>query len=72
MWWFFCIVSNAGPKHQTSAYFNYWRVLGSTLLHKLADAHHVFQAKKEEILNNGLDPSAKPYKKQEDPPLNRF
>lgn len=40
--------------------------------HKLADAHHVFQAKKEEILNNGLDPSAKPYKKQEDPPLNRF
>ena len=37
--------------------------------HKLADASDVFEAKKEEIINNGLD--NKP-KKDKDVPLNRF
>ena len=38
--------------------------------HKLADASHVFEAKKEEILKNGLDNSKS--KPEPDVPLNRF
>lgn len=38
--------------------------------HKLADASDVFEAKKEEVLKNGLD--NKQPKQQQDTPLNRF
>lgn len=38
--------------------------------HKLADASDVFEAKKEEVLKNGLDNNKQP--KQQDGPINRF